>query len=44
MALALGGKVDKMEQRKKDPRYYLVGLETVTFKKEFFELDFVKAT
>ena len=39
---ALGGKVDKMEPRKKDPNFYLCASETLKPSDEFFELPFVK--
>ena len=39
---SLGGKVGKMEARKKDPDYYLVTSEILKAKDEWFELPFVK--
>jgi GMP synthase-like glutamine amidotransferase len=41
---ALGGKVDMMEQRKTDKKYFITGSEAVKMEKEFFELPFVKAS
>jgi GMP synthase-like glutamine amidotransferase len=41
---ALDGKVDMMEERKKDKKFFVAGAEIVKMEKEFFELPFAKAS
>jgi GMP synthase-like glutamine amidotransferase len=39
LAEALGGKVDKVEPKKKDPTFYISGGEVIQLEPEFFALE-----